>query len=96
MTAYPADSKDEEGDAKRKADRRRFENDLISMQADRTRLLRQAEAAVTDLRVLQKKYIEIGFEIKDKQAETKKSESNLIFLEEEIRVLKKKITSLNS
>lgn len=81
-------------DAKKNADKRRFENDLISMEADESRFLKKVEAMELDLRILQKNYTALGFEIKDKHEEMQKSQSSLQFLEEEIRVLKKKINNL--
>jgi peptidoglycan hydrolase CwlO-like protein len=81
-------------DAKNKADKRRFENDLMMMQGERSTAQKNIDAAELDIRVLQKKYTALGFEIKDKQAAVKTSQGKLQFLDEEIRILKKKIANL--
>ncbi|MDD5083332.1 MAG: hypothetical protein PHT88_00145 [Candidatus Moranbacteria bacterium] len=87
-------SNNDEDEAKKTAARHRFENDLIAMQTDESKLLKKVEFAETDLRVMQKTYTDLGFAIKDKQEEVKKDQEKLRFLEEEIRIMKKKITNL--
>jgi peptidoglycan hydrolase CwlO-like protein len=83
-----------ESNAKKKADKRRFESDLLSMQSDYAHMVRLMESVELELRVLQKKYTQTGFDIKDKQEELQKSKSKMIFLNEEIRIIKKKISNL--
>lgn len=94
IASFPAQSTKNEEDAKNKADKRRFENDLIAMESDRSKFLRKVESMDLELRVMQKNYTTLGFAIKDKQAEVKKSHDNVQFLDEEIHVLKKKINNL--
>jgi peptidoglycan hydrolase CwlO-like protein len=95
LASFPAQSStNNEDEAKNKATKRRFENDLMAMQSDQSKFLRNVEALEVDLRVLRKNYTDIGFAIKDKQEEVKKSQSNLQFLEDEIHALKKKIANL--
>lgn len=73
---------------------RRFQGELMSIESDRNRLSRKVEDTNLELRIAQKKWTELGFEIKEKQDMLKKSQSELQFLEEEIRVIKKKINML--
>lgn len=95
LSAFPGSaSSDNSEDEKKKADKRRFENDLISMESDRSKFAQKVEAIELDLRTLQKNYNNLGFEIKDKQAEVKKHQGDLEFLDEEIRILKKKVNNL--
>lgn len=94
LAAFPASGDAKADDAKNKATKRRLENDLISLESERSKFLRKVESMELDLRVLQKKYTALGFEIKDKQEEVKKSQGNLQFLDEEVRVLKKKVANL--
>lgn len=94
IASFPAQKTKNEDDAKQRAVKRRLENDLISMEADQSKHSRNVESLELDLRTLQKQYVALGFEILDKQEEVKKHQSELQFLDEEIRALKKKINNL--
>ncbi len=95
LSSFPRESADVSGDdAKKKSDKHRFENDLVVMQSDWGKMSRQIEATDTDLRVMRKQYTTLGFVIKEKEDELKKNRSKMDFLEEEMRVLKKRINNL--
>jgi predicted nucleic acid-binding Zn-ribbon protein len=93
-TSFPHTSSDRDEDAsKKKAAQRRIEDELIVVQSDRSKINRRLEDAEIELRTLQKQYTQIGFSIKDKQTEVKKDRERAHFLDEEIRVLKKKLNT---
>lgn len=95
LASFPRESADASGDdAKKKSDKHRFESDLVVMQSDWGKMSRQVDATDTDLRVMRKQYTTLGFAIKEKEEELKKNRSKMDFLEEEIRVLKKRINNL--
>ncbi len=81
-------------EAKKRADKHRFEDDLVVLESDRYRALKKVEDMELDLRTMQKNYTAMGFAIKDKQEEMKKQQSQMQFLDEEIHTLKKKIDNL--
>lgn len=80
--------------AQKRAEKRRFEYDLIILESDRSKFDKKQEAEEKMLRVLKKQYDEKRFEIEEKEKEFKKNEERLRFMNEEIRALKKKINSL--
>lgn len=83
-----------EDNAQRQAALRRLEGDLISLESDRSKLAKNVDAINLELRDMQKKWNQLGLDIKDRQKIVKKDEERLRFFEEEIRVLKKKMNNL--
>lgn len=83
-----------EENAQRQATLRRLEGDLISLESDRSKLAKNVDAINLELRDMQKKWNQLGLDIKDKQKFVKKDEERLRFFEEEIRVLKKKMNNV--
>lgn len=85
----------QDGDnSEKQAKLRRFESELVVFESDRNKLARKTEETNLELRIAQKKWNDLGFEIKEKQDLLKKNQDKLQFLEEEIRILKKKINTL--
>lgn len=94
LSSFTESTTKEDDKQKKKAEKHRLENDLIVLQSDQRKFEKKVEAIELELRTLQKNYTALGFQIKDKQEEVKKSQGNMQFLDEEVRVLKKKINNL--
>lgn len=83
----------QEDDKKRddRIEKMRMEQDEMILRADVMKFKRLAEEAEMELRVLEKKRIDLGFEIEDAEGKRKKAEEELHFKEEELKELRKKI-----
>lgn len=71
--------------------RRRLESDQIMYTSDLNKLLRELNDAKVAIKTLERKRLELDTLLKDSHDSVKKKEGEIEYLQEELRVLKKRI-----